>query len=372
MPFALSKGSPMRHPFLAALLASTLLAAPAIAATAKHRAITKSDRAAEQSATQAVPDTDMQAVLDALASLGGKPIEKLSAAEARKQPTPADAVKKILADQGKSTAPEAGVTTKELTYPAGKGTQKARIYIPDGVAAHAPVVVYYHGGGWVIADIDVYDAAPRAIAKQTGAIVVSAEYRHAPEHKFPAAHEDAVAAYKWVVKNADSWGGDASKVAVMGESAGGNLAINTAIAARDQGLTAPVAMALIYPVAGTDMSTLSYQENAQAKPLNKAMMGWFVGHTIKSEADKADPRLDLIKKANLKGLPPATVVLAQIDPLRSDGEMLAEKLTVNGVSVHKETWEGVTHEFFGMAPVVGDAQEAQKFVADDLKKAFAM
>lgn len=353
-----------------ALLASTLLAAPAMAAVSKHRAVTKQDRAAETSATMAVPDADMKQVLDALTALGGKPIEKLSAVEARKQPTPADAVKKVLADQGKSTAPEAGVTTKDLTYPAGQGTQKARVYIPDGVAANAPVVVYYHGGGWVIADINVYDSSPRAIAKQTGAIVVSVEYRHAPEHKFPAAHDDAVAAYKWVLANAASWGGDAAKVAVMGESAGGNLAINTAIAARDQGLTAPVAMALVYPVAGTDMSTPSYKENALAKPLNKAMMGWFVKNTIKGEKDKADPRLDLIKTADLHNLPPATIVLAQIDPLRSEGEMLAEKLTTSGVSVHKEIYEGVTHEFFGMAAVVEDAKEAQKFVADDLKKAF--
>ena len=317
-------------------------------------------------------DSDMKAVIDAQAALGPKPIETLSATEARKQPTPADGVKKVLEAKGKSTAPEPGVTTKDIKIPSKAGSIQARIYTPEGAEGkELPVIVYYHGGGWVIADLDTYDATPRSIAKQTGAIVVSSHYRQAPENKFPAAHEDAFTAYQWVLSNAKSFGGDAKNVAVMGESAGGNLAINTAIAARDAKIQLPVYEVLVYPVAGVDMNTESYKENADAKPLNKAMMGWFVKNTIKSDADKQDPRIDLIGKADLHGLPATTIITAGIDPLRSDGELLAAKLKKEGVNVNLENYSGATHEFFGMAAVVKDAKDAQSVATKDLKSAFA-
>ena len=137
-------------------------------------------------------DADMQAVLDQLAALGGKPIETLEPADARLQPTPADAVKALMVKQGMSTAPDPTVTTKDMTYPAGAGMQKARVYMPTGAKRPLPVVLYIHGGGWVIADIDVYDASPRALAKMANAIVVSIEYRHAPAAKFPAASDSSV------------------------------------------------------------------------------------------------------------------------------------------------------------------------------------
>ena len=139
-------------------------------------------------------DVDMKHVLDAMKKLGPQPIPDLSPQEARKQPTPADAVKAVLKDQGKPTAPEPGVTTKDMTYETGGVTQPVRIYTPDGAQGPLPVVVYYHGGGFVIADLDVYDSTPRAIAKGAKAIVVSVEYRHAPEAKFPAQQEDAFSA----------------------------------------------------------------------------------------------------------------------------------------------------------------------------------
>jgi acetyl esterase/lipase len=231
--------------------------------------------------------------------------------------------------------------------------------------------VYYHGGGFVIADIDVYDATPRAIARGLQAIVVSAEYRHAPEAKFPAQHEDAVAAYKWVLANAASFGGDPARVALMGESAGGNLATNVAIAARDQNLKKPAYVVAIYPVAGTSMETQSYKDNASAKPLNAEMMAWFVKHTISSDADKDDPRLDLIGKADLRQLPPFTIVTAEIDPLRDDGKMLADKLQDAGVSVKHRDYQGMTHEFFGLGNVVAKAKGAQDAAIADLRAAFA-
>ena len=320
----------------------------------------------------AVADSDMKRVIDTLKSLNGKSIATLSAEEARKQPTPADAVKALLSKDGKSASPDAGVTTKDITYDGPGGALKARIYTPAGMEGKAlPVVLYLHGGGWVIANIDVYDASPRALAKLTGAIFVSAEYRFAPEHKFPAAHDDAVAAYKWVLANARSFGGDPGRVALAGESAGGNLALNVAIAARDQKFQAPLGMVLVYPVAGVDMDTKSYKDNAGAVPLNKAMMGWFFDKTVKSQADLADPRLDLAGKANLAGLPPAAVITAEIDPLRTEGMLLAQKLKAAGVQVEARDYTGVTHEFFGMGAVVAKARQAEEFAAAELKKYLA-
>jgi acetyl esterase len=320
-------------------------------------------------------DADMTKVLDALAALHPKPIETLTPAEARKQPSPADAVKAVMAKSGKPAAdmPADMVTTKDITITGPGGANPARIYTPSTArdGKPLPVVVYYHGGGWVIADLDTYDATPRAIASMANAIVVSAEYRHAPEHKFPAAHDDAWVAYKWVLENAKSFGGDAGRVALLGESAGGNLAINVAIAARDMKQQMPVYEALIYPVAGVDMETPSYKENAAAKPLSKPAMAWFVKHTTNGPQDLQDPRLDLVGKAKLSGLPPTTIVTAEIDPLRSEGQALGKKLQQAGVTVKSRDYTGVTHEFFGMGSVVAKAKTAEMAVADDLKSAFA-
>lgn len=316
-------------------------------------------------------DVDMKHVLDVLADLKPKPIETLSPQEARQQPTAADGVKALLQKEGKSTAPEPGVQAKDVTYEGATGPVKARLYTPDGASGNLPVILYFRGGGWVIASLDVYDSSARALAKQANAIVVSADYRMAPENKFPAAHDDAVAAYKWVLKSAPEWGGDAKRVALVGESAGGNLAINVAIAARDQGLQKPLHQVLVYPVAGINMDTPSYKDSEDAKPLNKAMMQWFFTHVPQSEQDKKDPRLDLIGMAKLSDLPSTTVITAQIDPLRSDGEMLAEKLKAAGVNVNARGYQGAAHEFFGMAAAVADAKDAQALAAADLKKAFA-
>ena len=247
-------------------------------------------------------DTDMKAVLDATTALGGKPIETLSAAEARQQPTPTDGVKTLLTQKGKPTSDPMQVATKEIMVAGGAGQIPARVYTPtDAKAGEAlPVVVYYHGGGFVIATNDTYDSSARAISHGAKAIVVSVEYRKAPEAKFPAQQDDAFAAYKWVLANAGSIGGDPKKIAVMGESAGGNLAINTAIAARNAGVQMPLYEVLVYPMAGTDMNTPSYMDSANAKPLNKAMMAWFYQQAT-TPADMADPRLNIYASADLHG-----------------------------------------------------------------------
>ena len=315
------------------------------------------------------PDADMQAVLDAHAALGAKPIETLTVEQARTQPSPADAVNRVKTMMGMSTAPDASVTTRDLTYPTGGATQPVRVYKPAGATgSNLPVVVYYHGGGWVIADLDVYDATPRAMAKALNAIVVSVEYRKGPEHKFPAFYEDANNAWQWVQQNAASWGGDPMNIAIAGESAGGNLALNVAIAARDNGWTAPKAILAVYPIADANPQLPAKMENTASLPLRTATLGWFGQYALRSPADQTDPRYNLVA-ADLRGLAPVTIVNAQIDPLRSDGETLMGALRTAGVSVERRVWDGSVHEFFSMADVVADAREAQTWSFGRLRMA---
>ena len=314
-------------------------------------------------------DADMQKVLDALAGLDPKPVEFLTPAQARLQPSPADAVRAVLQQQGLSGSAEPGVSIQETTYPGAAGPQKARIYQPSGISGTKPILVYFRGGGWVIASLDIYEATPVSLAKQLNAVVVSVDYRMGPEAKFPAAHDDSIAAYRWVLENAVAWGGDSKRIAVAGESAGGNLAAYVSIAARDQGLPMPVHQLLIYPVASTNTDSPSYHDCAQAKPLNAAMMGWFVKNATNGGTDLTDTRLNLIA-ANLRGLPPTTIISAEIDPLRSDGDFLFKSMTAAGVPVEHRVYQGATHEFFGMAAVVGKAREAQEFAVKRLNEAF--
>ncbi len=323
---------------------------------------------ARQASASAKPNSDMDKVLAQLASKKGKPIESLSAEEARKQPSPADAVSSLITQKGKPVRTESFAKVLDIKVDGAVGSIPARLYVPDSKGP-LPVVAYFHGGGFVIADLNTYDASARAIALGAKAIVVSVAYRLAPENKFPAAHDDAFAAYKWIVGHAKEMGGDPNKVAVAGESAGGNLAINVSIKARDEGFAMPVSQLLVYPVAGNDMNTASYKENADAKPLNKPMMEWFVKNYLTSMDQAKDTRINVLA-ANLKGLPPTTIITAQIDPLRSEGEDLAKKLKEAGVKVSSKNYKGVTHEFFGMAPVVGEAKNAQKFATSGLKKYF--
>jgi len=307
------------------------------------------------------PDADMQAVLDAHAALGAKPIETLTVQQARTQPSPADAVMRVKQMRGLSTAPDASVTTQNLTYPTGGTTQPVRVYKPANArGSNLPVIVYYHGGGWVIADLDVYDATPRSMARNLNAIVVSVEYRKGPENKVPAAHEDANAAWQWVHQNAASWGGDPNNMAVSGESAGGNLAMNVAISARDSRWPQPRAILAVYPIAAADPQLPSKIENTASLPLRTATLDWFGRHALPSPAFMQDPRFNLVG-ANLRGLPPVIIVNADIDPLRDDGTALETALRSAGVSVERQNWEGATHEFFSMADVVRDAYDAQQW-----------
>jgi acetyl esterase len=194
-------------------------------------------------ATASQADPDMAQVITELQRLGAKPVSTLSVAQARAQSSIADAVRVVQRGRGMVTKPRAIGQVQNMTIPGAAGSIPARLYRPAGRSSGAlPLIVYWHGGGWVIADIDTYDASARALAAETGAMVLSAHYRQAPEHKFPAAQDDAISAYAWAARNAGRLGADPMRVAVAGESAGGNLAINAAIAARDQRLPRPVHM----------------------------------------------------------------------------------------------------------------------------------
>ncbi len=312
---------------------------------------------------------DMAAVLTELQDLNPKPIASLSAEEARKQPTPSDAVKALLHERKQSTAPLAIGKTEDRAIRGPGGTLPIRIYTPQGVPPF-PVIVYFHGGGWVLATIDTYDSSARALSKAANAIVISVEYRKAPEHKFPAAHEDAYAAYQWALDNAEQIGGDPLLVAVAGESAGGNLAAAVCLMARDRKQQMPVHQTLIYPVTGYNLNTPSYRENAKANPLNKEMMAWFFEKYLNNPRDGNSSWINLVKVRDLRRLPPATIITAAIDPLRWEGRRYAERLRDAGVPVVYRNFEGVTHEFFGMYAIVDQAKEAVRLVAGDVDLSF--
>lgn len=241
-------------------------------------------------------DPDMKQVLDKLGQLTDKHIEDLDVATARQQPTPADAVKALLAEQGKSTEPTSlvpGVTTQDISIPGAAGALSARVFTLSGPGPF-PLVVYFDGGGWVIADKTVYDGGARGLSKEANAVVVSVDYRQSPEQKFPAAWDDALAAYRWVTEQATQLNGDPRRIALAGESAGGNLALATAIAARDANVAQqPCHVVAVYPVTQTSVNTESYLANAIAKPLNRAMVEWFVDKLINSKDDLKDTRLQL-------------------------------------------------------------------------------
>lgn len=314
-------------------------------------------------------DDEMLVVMEKLQSYGAPPIESLTAQEARKQPTPATAVMDVMKEHSISMpARTVDTTGKDISVPGG--TIHARIYTPRTADSSLPIIVYFHGGGWVIADLDTYDASAAGLAEQAGAIIVSVHYRQGPEHQFPSAHNDAFAAYQWVIENASSIKGNPKMIAVAGESAGGNLACNVSIMARDKGIAMPVHQLLVYPVANSDMNSESYQKHAAAKPLNKPMMEWFAKNYLGDMSKAADPRISLIK-ANLKGLPPTTIVAAEFDPLLTEGKLLSDKLKDAGIDVDYKLYNGVTHEFFGMASVIPDAKDAQAYASGRIKSGFA-
>lgn len=318
-------------------------------------------------------DIDMKHVLDKWRGMHPKPLETLSPEDARRQPSPIDAAQELAKASHVPLVPTA-VSVKELSFqgPAGDPL-KIKVYSPANANAGKPlpIVVFYHGGGFVLDNTAGSEASARAIAGPAGAIVVTPDYRLAPEHKFPAAQEDSLAAFKWVLENAATFGGDPARVALAGEGGGGLLAADTAIAARKANLPKAAALILIAPAAGTDLKTNSWLEDSAARPWNKKAVEWALGLYLPNAGDRDDPRIDLVGKADVTGLPPTTVVTAEIDPLRSDGERLGGKLKRATVPIQLRDYPGVTHDFFGMSGVVERSAMAQSFVADQLRAAFA-
>lgn len=316
-------------------------------------------------------NVQMQTVLNQWTALHPTPLDSLTPVQARKQPGLSDAVAELRKKEKGNAPPEQIAGVANRTIPVKGGSVAARIYKPAGNGPF-PVVVYYHGGGWVVGNLDTYDPSARALANYGKVLVVSADYRKGPEHKFPAAHSDAFEVYRWVVTHARTLGGDPKRVAVAGEGAGGNLAAGVAMMARDSNVPRPARQVLIYPIAGHDFNTPSYQQNANAKPLDRATMEWFFTNYLRSPDDGANSLIDLSHAPNLAGLPPATVITAEIDPLRSEGEAYANRLKEAGVDVDYQNYRGLTHGFFVTGAVVSAAKDAQIQAADDLKKSLGV
>jgi len=316
-------------------------------------------------------DPQMQEVLDELATLSKIPIESQTPFNARQLPLPADAVLSLLSQRGESVLEEvAGVEHQLITTPSGDLV--ARVYTPEGQAPF-PVLVYFHGGGWVIAGLDDYDSSCRALANAASCVVVSVAYRQAPENPFPAAADDAYFAFQYVAENAALFGGDPERIAVGGESAGGNLSTVTCLLARDQGGIMPVHQLLVYPVTTfvpEGEGAEAIEQFATAQPLGAGLLQFFGDLYVPNEADRQSESASPLLAADLSGLPPATIIAAEIDPLVGQGQQYADALEAAGVDVTYSLYMGVTHEFFGTGAVVDQANDAVAEAADRLTAAF--
>lgn len=316
-------------------------------------------------------DADMKHMLDRLTELGARSLEHLTPQMARRQPQASEAIAAILGQQGRER-PDDGVESEDITATGADGELPARIYRPAGLLSRLnPMVLYFHGGGFVTGNLDSHDASARALARRTGAIVVSADYRLAPEHRLPAAHEDAWAIWQWLMGKVEELTGDPRRIAVAGEDAGANLAMHVALTARAEGQTQPVHQILIHPIAGSDMATASYGEMLRARPIGLPAMRWRYRQLVENQDELKDRHIDLVTRDDLAGVAPATLILAGLDPLRTEGEMLAEALETAKVPVNCWIYEGVTQGFFGLGLVVTKALFAQSDTADALNKAFA-
>jgi acetyl esterase len=260
------------------------------------------------------------------------------------------------------------VTDRAIPGPAGD--IPVRVYRNDPGGAPQPVLVWYHGGGWVIGDLESADPTARKLANRSGATVVSVDYRLAPEHAFPAAVDDAWAALQWVAAHADEIGGDASRLAVGGDSAGGNLSAVVAMLARDAGGPALRHQLLVYPA--TDMVTdwESRRTNGSDYLLTQKAMLWFENHYM-GDQDRKDLRYSPALAEDLSGVAPATVFTAEFDPLRDDGNAYAEHLAQAGVPCQHRCFDGMIHGFFGMGTITPVANEAVDEAAANLRAAFA-
>jgi acetyl esterase len=291
-----------------------------------------------------------QAVADFYAAIRTTPFEELSPVEAR-----------ALYSAGQVPSTEVVHEIRDVQA----GSIPCRLYRPSA-QTDLGLLVFFHGGGWVIGDLNSHDGVCRSLANKSGHAVLSVDYRLAPEHKFPAAYDDCVTALKWAHENAGALGIDNTRMAVGGDSAGGNLAAAVALAE-----VVPLKFQmLIYPAVDMSMESPSISENANAPILTKAVMAWFVNHYMNSDSDRTNINASpmLASDEQLKRMPPAIVITAQYDPLRDEGEAYGKRLVENGVSTTITRYNGAFHGFFNMITILDDAQSAHAQASTLLKK----
>lgn len=307
-------------------------------------------------------DPEAQAMLDSMAA--GGDVDPFS--------LPHTAVREAFAQMPGQTEGPPVDRVENLEVPGEGGPIPVRVYTPEaaGATGRRPAIVYFHGGGWVLCGLDTHDSTCRELAVGTGAVVVSVDYRLAPETKFPGPLEDCLAATRWTVEEAERLGIDPDRVAIAGDSAGGNLAAAVAQVCRERGGPALVHQLLIYPVTNRDFETPSYCDNGEGYFLTTRMMQWFWDHYLDSDTDAENPLAAPLRAKDLAGLPPATVITAEYDPLRDEGRAYAERLAEAGVPTEYTNYEGVFHGFFGMTAQLPRARRAVDDACARLRKAF--
>ena len=293
-------------------------------------------------------DPDMKALLDQMAAAKVPAFHQMTPQAAREQMARRTA--------GGDTVPVARVEDRKVAGP--NGDIPIRIYTPNGNGPFG-VLVYFHGGGWVVGSIEMTDQPCRMITNESGCVTVSVDYRLAPEHKFPAGPEDCYAATMWVAENASAIGCDTKRIAVGGTSAGGTLAAATALMARDRGAPKIFYQLLVYPATQRELNTPSQKQFAEdGYILSRADMEWFWGHYLASDADARNPYACPARAETLAGLPQAQVITAEYDPLRDEGEAFAARLHEEGVATVLKRYYGVTHGFFGMPSFLEKSRRA--------------
>ena len=304
-------------------------------------------------------DPQVKQVMESVAALGLPAAHTVSPEEAR-------ANAKV---RPRAPGPEVA-KVEDRTIPGPDGGLPVRIYTPEG-AGPFPILAWYHGGGWVVGDLESADASARNLCVGGNCVVVSVDYRLAPETKFPGPAEDCWAATTWAVKNAASINGDASRLAVGGDSAGGNLAAAISLMAADRGGLEIALQLLVYPVTDADFDTVSYGENGDGYSLTKATMQWYWDHYLSSSEDASNPYAAPLRAKSLAGQPPALVITAEYDPLRDEGEAYAKRLREAGVAATATRYDGMIHGFFNMGAVVDKGRQAVDEASAALRNAFA-